>query len=99
MPAEHTQRAEGVPSAWPAFALVHLDRHPAGVLRLERPSAAGVALRHDQIDGFGHAGVWPDPSAAEVLEAPQHVVVPPRRKSEAGPHRVALAISRDHLAR
>ena len=39
-----------------------------------------------------------DASAAQVLESPQHVVMPPGREGEARPHSVALAIPLDHLA-
>ena len=48
VPAEHAQGAESVPPARPALALVHVDRHPARVSRLERPPAVVVALRCDQ---------------------------------------------------
>src|SRR5439155_7035285 len=99
VPAEDAQGAEGVPPARPAPALVRLDRHPAGVPGLERPPAVGVALRRDQLDRLGHALVGRDAGAAQVLQPPQHVVVPPRREREAGPGGPALAISLDDLAR
>src|SRR5260221_9065754 len=98
-PAEDAQGAEGVPSTRPALALVRLDRHPAGVLDLERPPAGAVALRPDHLDRLGHALVGRDAGAAQVVQPPQHVVVPPRREGEAGPCGAALAISLDHLAR
>src|SRR5262249_52462544 len=47
---------------------------------------------------LGHPFVGRDASAAQVLEPPKHVVVPPRREGEACPGAVALAISLDHLA-
>ena len=50
---EHPQGAQGVPPARPAIALVHLERHLAGVLGLERPPAVGVALGRDQVDCLG----------------------------------------------
>src|SRR5262249_48785911 len=39
-----------------------------------------------------------DAGAAQVVEAPQHVVVPPRREGETRPRGAPLAISLDHLA-
>ena len=47
-----------------------------------RPS---VALRLDQLDRLGHALVGRDAGSAQVLESPQHVVVPPGREGEARP--------------
>src|SRR5947209_5432479 len=98
VPAEHAQGAESVPAAWPALALVQLDRHLAGVLDLERPPALAVALGGDQIYGLGHAVVGRDAGAAQVFEAAQHVVVPPGGEGEAGPRGAALQIALDHLA-
>src|SRR5258706_14477998 len=97
-PAEDAQGAEGVPSARPARALVRLDRHPAGVLDLERPAAVAVALRRDHLDRLGHALVGGDAGAAQVVQPSQHVVVPPGREGKAAPRGAALAISLDHLA-
>ena len=70
----------------------------AGVPGLERPPAVAVALRRDQLDWLGHALVRRDAGFAQVLESPQHVVVPPCRESETGPRGAALAISLDHFA-
>jgi len=69
-----------------------------GVPDLERPPAVGVALGRDQVDRLGHALVGRDAGAAQVLEPPQHIVVPPRRKAEARPRGAALAISLNHFA-
>src|SRR5262245_44929587 len=68
------------------------------MLDLQRPPAVAVALCLDECDRFGHALVWGGIGSAQVLQSPQHVVVPPRRKSEAGPCSVVLAIALDHLA-
>src|SRR5437899_1096556 len=84
VPAEDAQAPEGVPPARTALALVDLDRHPAGVPGLERPPAVAVALRRDQLDRLGHALVGRNASAAQVLQPPQRIVVPPRREGEAG---------------
>src|SRR5258706_11184457 len=98
VPAEDAQGAEGVPPARPALALVRLDRHPAGVLDFEWPPAVAVALRRDHLDRLGQALVGRDAGAAQVVQPPQHVVVPPGREGEAGPRGAALAIPLDHLA-
>jgi hypothetical protein len=83
---------------FPALALVDLDRHLPWVPGLERPPTVGVALGLDQIDRLGHAVVGRDAGVTQMLEPPQHVVVPPRRERETGPGGAAsLAIS-DHLA-
>src|SRR5579885_1873320 len=97
-PAKHPQGAESVPAARPSLALVDLDRHHAGVPRLEQPPAVLVALGCDQLDRLGHSFVGGDASAAQVLEPPEHIVVPPGREGKARPRGAALAISRDQLA-
>src|SRR5437870_8593712 len=98
VPAEDAQGAEGVPPARPALALVRLYRHPAGVPGLERPPAVAIALRRDQKRRFGHALVGRDAGAAQVVQPPQHVVVPPGREGEPGPRGAALAVPLDRLA-
>src|SRR6267143_6211325 len=85
VPAKHAQGAEGVPPARLAFALVNLDRHRAGVPGLERPPAIAFALGRDQLNRLGDALVGCYAGAAQVLESPQHVVVPPRREGETRP--------------
>lgn len=84
-PAEHPQGAECDPPARPALAVVDLDRHAAGVPDLDWPPAVAIALRGDQLDRLGHALVGRHAGAAQVIEAAQHVVVPPRREGKAGP--------------
>src|SRR5262252_8913233 len=80
VPAEHAQGAQRVPPARSAQGLVQLDRHYAGILRLEGPASFGVALRRDQLDRLAHAFIWRGAGAAQVVEPTQHVVVPPRRE-------------------
>jgi hypothetical protein len=81
-----------------ALAIVYLHRHHAGIPGLERPPAVVVALRLNQLDCLRHTLVGSDAGAAQIVERAQHVVVPPRRESEARPRGAALAISLDHLA-
>src|SRR5207244_1964336 len=79
-------------------ALVYLNWHLTGVLDFERPPTIAIALGHDQVNRLGHALLGYDVGATQVLKPPQHVVVPPGRKGEAGPRGTALAISLDHFA-
>src|SRR5215831_16384522 len=92
VPAQHAQGTQGVPPARPALALVDLDRHHAGITGLERPTPVGITLRGDQLDGFSDPCVGLDAGGAQVLEATQHVVVPPGREGKARPQGTALAI-------
>src|SRR6185369_6578442 len=91
-PAEHAQRAEGVPPAGLALAVLHLDVNLARVDVLERPPAVRIPMALDDADGLGDALVGLDPRVAQVIEAAQDVVVPPGRERELEPARV------DHLA-
>src|SRR5260370_23404388 len=81
-----------------SLAFVHLDGHHAGIPSLQRPQPIAVVLRCDQLDSLGHPFIVRNAGAAQVLESPQHVVVPPRRKRETRPLGAALAISLDYLA-
>src|SRR5438477_6567863 len=89
-PAKHAQRAQGVPAAGLAFALVHAELeiadagvdHFALVWVLERQSPLGVTLGPDQVDGFGHARIGRDTRCAQVVEPAQRVVVPAGRERE-----------------
>src|SRR5262249_43217560 len=58
-----------------------------------------IAFRHDQIDRLRHTLIRPDARIAHVVEATQHVVVPPCGEGEAHPRSASLPISLDHLAR
>src|SRR5579863_7601777 len=98
IPLQHSQGAQGIPAAWPALAVVDLQRHPAAIPGLERPSTLIVALRCDDLDRLGDAFVRLHAGAPQVLEPPQQVVMPPRWKGEARPVSAALAIPLDHLA-
>src|SRR5438132_187559 len=62
LPVEHTHRAQRVPVAGLAFALVHAEveiaqsgtDHLALVRVLERPAPVRIALGPDEADGLGH---------------------------------------------
>ena len=82
---------------WPSPSSISTGIAP-GYWVIERPPPVAVALRLDQRDRLGHALVRRDAALAQVLESPQHVVVPPRREGEARKHGAALAIALDHLA-
>src|SRR5215470_6144150 len=99
IPAKHAQRAQGIPPARSALALVRLNRHHAGMHSLEQPSSVGAALGRDELDGLGHTLVRRDAGAAQVVKPAQYVVVPPCREGEALPRTVALPIALDRLAR
>ena len=57
--------------------------HRGGVL--ERPSPVLLPLLRHQLDGLGDAFVGFDAGAAQVVQTPQHVVVPRGRKRELRP--------------
>src|SRR5438067_1287563 len=79
VPPEHTHGPEGVPPAWYAFALVHRKVRPAGMGILEGPAAIRIALGLDQVDRLGHPLIRNGAGRAQVVEAPEHIVVPVRR--------------------
>src|SRR5579871_1516888 len=97
-PVQYPQGAQSVPSARLSLAFVHLDGHHAGILGLQRPPPIAVTLRCDQRDSLGHPFIVGNAGAAEILESPQHVIVPPGRERETRPLGAALAISHDYLA-
>src|SRR3989475_4364188 len=90
VPVQHAHRAQGVPVAGPAFALVHaeLEIAQAGVYHfallwvLERQSTFGVTLGADQVDGLGHARIGRHARCAQVVEPAQRVVVVAGRERE-----------------
>src|SRR3989475_1169280 len=90
VPVQHAHRAQGVPMAGPAIALVHAELeiaqagvdHFALVWVLERQSTFGVTLRADQVDGLGHARIGRHARCAQVVEPAQRVVVPAGRERE-----------------
>jgi hypothetical protein len=65
---------------------------------VEEPATVGAPLRLDQIDRLGHARVGGDPGLAQMIEPPEHVVVPPDREGEPGPDRAARLPILDHRA-
>src|SRR5688500_3762429 len=86
-PPEHAHRAERVPAARPALALVHLEMSLTLVHVLERPAAVWQPVALDGLDGFGHPSVT-DVGFAQVLEHPEDVVVVPMRERELEPPRI-----------
>src|SRR5207245_3323802 len=102
-PAKHSQRAQGVPAAGPAFAFVHVELeiadprvdHFALVRVLERPSALGVTLGADQVDGLGHTRIGRHARRAQVVEPAQRVVVPAGREREQGEGRIDQLAGRE----
>src|SRR4029453_16773897 len=74
-------------------AVFYLPRLTSG----RRPSSAAGALGRDQGDRPSQALVGHNVGAAQVLEPPQHVVVPPGREGEAGPVVIPLSVI-DYLA-
>src|SRR5438105_2546142 len=78
-------RAQGIPSARIALALVDLEVHLAGMGVLEWPSALGVALGPDVVDRLGHAVIGRHAGVAQVFEPAQDVVEVVGWEGEAGP--------------
>jgi hypothetical protein len=91
-PVEHPHRAERVPPARRAFAVLHPDVGFTRVDVPERPPAVGIPIALDDPDRLGDALVGLDVGVAQVLESAQDVVVIPVREREAEPAAV------DHLA-
>src|SRR5439155_3480167 len=85
-------------AAGQTLTVVRLDGHRAGVPGFEGPAPVCAALRRDQLDRIGHSLVGRNAGAAQVIEAPQQVVVPPCRESKADPRGTALAVLLNHLA-
>src|SRR6185437_15878380 len=86
------------PTAGPPLGSIDLQRHSAGITRVERPSALVVTPRCDQADRLGHALLGLHAGAPQVVQSAQHIVVPPCWKGEARPDSTALAIPRDRFA-
>src|SRR5207237_8448310 len=98
IPVQHPQGTQRVPPAGLALALVHFYRHRAGVPGLEQPPPVIVALGLDERDCFSHALVRSGTGFAQVVESPQHIIVPPGREGKARKVCIALAIPINHLA-
>src|SRR5690242_12133541 len=86
-PPKHAQGAQAVPAARLAGVPFQLEVDGTRMRVLERPASRRVPLGLDDVEGFGDAFVGSDGGAAQVIEAPQDVVVPPRRKRDPGPFR------------
>src|SRR5689334_1893823 len=80
-----------------ALALVDLDGHHAGITGFEGPQAIGVTLRCAERDRFSHAFIVRNAGAAQILECPQYVVVPPGWERDMCPRTARLAIGLDWL--
>src|SRR5712691_1540107 len=91
-PVQHAKRAERVPPARLALAVIHLEVGFALVDVLERPPAVGIPVALDDADRLLDALVGRDAGVAQVLQPAQDVVEVPGRERELEPARV------DHLA-
>src|SRR5437773_2549221 len=78
-PLQHPQGAEGVPAAGGADAL-HLEIGLSLVPVLQRPAAVLALAAADEVDRLGEARVAGRLDGLEIIEGPEHVIVPARRK-------------------
>src|SRR5262245_4527290 len=85
IPVQHAQCAQCVPAAGLADACFHLEVDPIRVNAIERPSPVLVTSLLHQLDRLGEALVGFGTGAPQVVEPPQHVIVPGGRKREARP--------------
>src|SRR5699024_6393018 len=76
VPAQDPERAQRVPAAGPAVAVLEREVHQARMGVLEPPRAVVPPPSADDGDGPGAARVGRPADGAEVLEPSQHVVVP-----------------------
>jgi hypothetical protein len=80
-PAQHAKRAERDPAGGSPFADLELEPDTTGEPPVQRPGSVGAAPRTHVLHGLQQARVAPA-RAAEVVERPQHVVVPAARVRE-----------------
>src|SRR5215831_4587354 len=81
-PLEHPERAEGVPAAWRARAVLKIEVDAARMDAVEQPPAVGLPLRPHDRYRLRHPGIGACARLPEVVERPQHVAVPVVRKRE-----------------
>src|SRR5205814_4705558 len=79
-PGEDPQGAQRVPPAREA-GLLEVEVDPARGHALEEPHAVVLPLRPDDVDGLGQPGIGAS-GLPEVVEGPQHVVLPVVREGE-----------------
>lgn len=84
-PTPGPQRTQGVPAARLPRLPVHRDRDAARVRVLDHPATVGPAGGPDDRDRLGRPRVRVGACGAQVVEAPQDVVVPVRREREPQP--------------
>src|SRR3989442_14937109 len=82
VPAQNPYGAKSVPPAGPTIAVLKRKVDLAGMRVLQKPSTIRLPLGTEQIDRFTHPRIRRIPDRAEVIEAAQHVVVPPGWKRE-----------------
>src|SRR6266700_1987018 len=85
VPTQDSESAQCVPTACSAYAGLHLQWNIFGMKEVERPAPVLVAALNHGFDGFPDAAVGFDSRIAQIIESPQNVVVPKRRKGEAQP--------------
>src|SRR3954452_25457196 len=79
-PAQHAKRSQRIPAARLAGASFHLEVDRTRMRVLEWPAPVTMTLAVHQIDRVDDALVRCDARPAQVVESPQDVVVPSRRK-------------------
>src|SRR2546425_8310663 len=85
VPTEDPQRAQRVPPAGPAIAVLEREMDRAGMRVLQKPRAVSLSLGSQQINRLVYARVRRITSRPEVLQPTQHVVVPAGGKRELQP--------------
>src|SRR3954470_19023241 len=85
VPAENAQRPQGVPAARSAVAVLEREMDLARMGVLEQPPPVRLLLGPQHVDRLVHARIRGIAGRAEVLQAPQHVVVPAGREGEVQP--------------
>src|SRR5579864_3600589 len=78
-PLEHSQRAERVPTAGRPHSL-HFEVSLALVAVLQRPAAIFEPRVANDFDSIGKARIAGAVHGLEIIERPQNIVMPARRK-------------------
>src|SRR5262245_60045779 len=65
---------------------------------IEWPSTIRTLLANNEIDCLTHTFIGTSARFAQIVQRPQHVVVPAGRKREFSPVEIALAVTLDHCS-
>ena len=96
-PLQHSQGAECVPTARRSPPTLHVEVYVAGVGAREQPSSVPVLLPGHQADGLSRSFIGNGRGFPQIVQTPQHVIVPAGRKREFSPVEVTFPVAFDYV--